>query len=33
MVGASNAISGELGIGAAGNFKAYYWLILQIVFA
>ncbi|HEX6029635.1 MAG TPA: hypothetical protein VFY64_11395 [Nitrososphaeraceae archaeon] len=31
---AFNAISGVLGIGAAaGNSKAYYWLILQIVFA
>ncbi len=34
MSGASNAISGVLGIGdAAGNAKAYYWLMLQIVFA
>jgi hypothetical protein len=31
---AFNAISGVLGIGAAaGNSKAYYCLILQIVFA
>jgi hypothetical protein len=34
MIGASNAISGVLGIGAAaGNAKAYYWLMLQIVLA
>ncbi|HEX5892097.1 MAG TPA: hypothetical protein VFY41_04475 [Nitrososphaeraceae archaeon] len=31
---AFNAISGVLGIGAAAeNSKAYYWLILQILFA
>jgi hypothetical protein len=34
MIGASNAISGILGIGAAaGNAKAYYLLMLQIVLA
>ena len=34
LIGASGAISGILGIAAAaGNTKAYYWLILQIVFA
>jgi membrane associated rhomboid family serine protease len=32
--GASGAISGVLGIAAAvGNRSAYYWLIIQIVFA
>ena len=34
MAGASGAISGVLGIAAAaGNTRAYYWLVLQIVFA
>jgi rhomboid protease GluP len=34
LIGASGAISGILGIAAAaGNTRAYYWLILQIVFA
>lgn len=34
LIGASGAISGVLGIAAAaGNSKAYYWLVLQIVFA
>jgi rhomboid protease GluP len=34
LIGASGAISGILGIAAAaGNTMAYYWLILQIVFA
>ena len=34
LIGASGAISGVLGIAAAaGNTKAYYWLVLQIVFA
>ena len=34
LIGASGAISGILGIAtAAGNTKAYYWLLLQIVFA
>jgi rhomboid protease GluP len=34
LVGASGAISGVLGIAAAaGNSRAYYWLVLQIVFA
>ncbi len=34
LIGASGAISGTLGIAAAaGNTRAYYWLILQIVFA
>ncbi len=34
LVGASGAISGVLGIAAvAGNKGAYYWLVLQIVFA
>lgn len=34
LIGASGAISGVLGIAAAaGNARAYYWLILQIVFA
>ena len=34
LIGASGAISGVLGIaGVAGNARAYYWLILQIVFA
>src|SRR5712691_9773678 len=34
LIGASGAISGVLGIAAAaGNTRAYYWLILQIVFA
>jgi rhomboid protease GluP len=34
LIGASGAISGMLGIAAAaGNTRAYYWLILQIVFA
>jgi rhomboid protease GluP len=34
LIGASGAISGILGVAAAaGNSKAYYWLVLQIVFA
>jgi rhomboid protease GluP len=34
LVGASGAISGVLGIAAAaGNTRAYYWLVLQIIFA
>ncbi|MFZ0514276.1 MAG: rhomboid family intramembrane serine protease [Candidatus Nitrosopolaris sp.] len=34
LVGASGAISGVLGIAAAaGNTRAYYWFVLQIVFA
>ena len=34
LVGASGAISGVFGIAAvAGNTRAYYWLVLQIVFA
>ncbi len=34
LIGASGAISGVLGIAAAtGNRRAYYWLVLQIVFA
>jgi rhomboid protease GluP len=34
LIGASGAISGVLGIAAvAGNTRAYYWLLLQIVFA
>lgn len=34
LIGASGAISGVLGIAAgAGNAKAYYWLMLQVVFA
>ena len=34
LIGASGAISGVFGIAAvAGNTKAYYWLVLQIVFA
>jgi rhomboid protease GluP len=34
LIGASGAISGVLGVAAAaGNSKAYYWLVLQIVFA
>ena len=34
LIGASGAISGILGIAAAArNTRAYYWLILQIVFA
>jgi rhomboid protease GluP len=34
LVGASGAISGVLGIAAvSGNTRAYYWLILQIVFS
>jgi rhomboid protease GluP len=34
MIGASGAISGVLGIAAAaGNSRAYYWLVIQIVFA
>ncbi|MGB6592390.1 MAG: hypothetical protein WBE68_12885, partial [Candidatus Nitrosopolaris sp.] len=33
-IGASGAISGVLGIAAAaGNTRAYYWLVIQIVFA
>ncbi|HEY7081937.1 MAG TPA: rhomboid family intramembrane serine protease [Nitrososphaeraceae archaeon] len=34
LIGASGAISGILGIAAAaGNNRAYYWLLIQIVFA
>ncbi|MGA8081285.1 MAG: rhomboid family intramembrane serine protease [Candidatus Nitrosopolaris sp.] len=34
LIGASGAISGVLGIAAAaGNTRAYYWLVMQIVFA
>jgi rhomboid protease GluP len=34
LIGASGAISGVLGIAAAaGNYRAYYWLVIQIVFA
>lgn len=34
LIGASGAISGVLGIAAAaGNTRAYYWFVLQIVFA
>jgi membrane associated rhomboid family serine protease len=34
LIGASGAISGVLGIAAiAGNTRAYYWLVIQIVFA
>jgi len=34
LIGASGAISGVLGIAAAaGNIRAYYWLLIQIVFA
>jgi rhomboid protease GluP len=34
LIGASGAISGVFGIAAvAGNTRAYYWLVLQIVFA
>ena len=34
LIGASGAISGVLGIAAvAGNSRAYYWLMIQIVFA
>jgi len=34
LVGASGAISGVLGIAsAAGNIRAYFWLIFQIIFA
>ncbi len=34
LIGASGAISGVLGVAAAvGNRRAYYWLVLQIVFA
>jgi rhomboid protease GluP len=34
LIGASGAISGVLGIAAvSGNTRAYYWLVLQIVFA
>jgi rhomboid protease GluP len=33
LIGASGAISGVLGIAAAtGNSRAYYWLVIQIVF-
>ena len=33
LIGASAAISGILGIAAAaGNIRAYYWLIIQVVF-
>src|SRR5215207_2193767 len=34
LIGASGVISGVLGIAAvAGNTRAYYWLVIQIVFA
>ena len=34
LIGASGAISGVLGIAAvSGNTRAYYWLVLQIVFS
>ena len=34
LIGASGAISGILGVAAvAGNTRAYYWLMLQIIFA
>jgi rhomboid protease GluP len=34
LIGASGAISGILGVAAvAGNTRAYYWLVLQIIFA
>ena len=34
LIGASGAISGVLGIAAAlGNTRAYYWLVVQILFA
>ena len=34
LIGASGAISGILGVAAAaGNSRAYYWLVIQIVFA
>jgi rhomboid protease GluP len=34
LIGASGAISGILGIAAAaGNTRAYYWLLIQVVFA
>src|SRR5215208_3299694 len=34
LIGASGAISGILGVAAAaGNSRAYYWLVLQIAFA
>ena len=34
LIGASGAISGILGVAAvAGNTRAYYWLVLQILFA
>ena len=34
LIGASGAISGVLGIAdAIGNRRAYYWLLIQIVFA
>jgi hypothetical protein len=34
LISASEAISGLLGIAAAaGNTRAYYWLLFQIVFA
>ena len=34
LIGASGAISGILGIAAAaGNTRAYYWLLIQIVFS
>jgi rhomboid protease GluP len=34
LIGASGAISGILGVAAAaGNSRAYFWLVLQIVFA
>jgi rhomboid protease GluP len=34
LIGASGAISGVLGVAAAvGNRRAYYWLVLQIIFA
>lgn len=34
LIGASGAISGIIGIAAAtGNIQAYYWILLQIIFA
>lgn len=34
LIGASGAISGIIGIAAAtGNTQAYYWILLQIIFA
>jgi rhomboid protease GluP len=34
LIGASGAISGIIGIAATtGNIQAYYWILLQIIFA